>query len=177
VSGASNIAAATSVNQGQETMVLPIASSVPYAVTDSLGNLICPRDPNRKVLGYRQISAGATTTSTSVTAITGLSVPVIIPSNRKVVVSFYIPHAYNTTSTARAEFEIWDGTVGSGTRVASAWAGGNNSFSAFFCEAKAQLTPSASSKTYNAGWFANNTGTATIDAAATYPCYIKVELV
>jgi len=54
VTGASNIASAASINQGQVDKVLPIASSIAYTKTDSLGNLICPRDPNRKIIGYRQ---------------------------------------------------------------------------------------------------------------------------
>ena len=43
VTGAITIAAAGSVNHGQEDKVLTFASSVPYAVTDSLGNLLFPR--------------------------------------------------------------------------------------------------------------------------------------
>lgn len=89
VTGASNIAAAGSVNQGEETKVLPIASSIPYQTTDSLGNLICPRDPTRKVLGYRQLlaSTAASTTSGAQQAILGLSCPVVVPAGRRVRVS------------------------------------------------------------------------------------------
>src|SRR5205085_10334892 len=57
IQSGATITATTKVNQGEETKVFPIASSIPYAVTDSLGNLICPRDPNRKILGYRQAIA------------------------------------------------------------------------------------------------------------------------
>ena len=98
VTGASNIAAAGSVNQGQEDKVLPIASSSPYAVTDSLGNLICPRDPFRKVLGYRRIMATQTISVTAATDLTGLSAPFIVPDGRKVNVTAYIP--YTTTGAA-----------------------------------------------------------------------------
>jgi hypothetical protein len=41
VTGATTIAATTSINQGQESRILPIASSIAYSVTDSIGNLIC----------------------------------------------------------------------------------------------------------------------------------------
>jgi hypothetical protein len=74
VAGATSIAAAASINQGQETMLLPIASSIPYAVTDSLGNLICPRDPNRKVLGFKQVLADQTLIS-GPSDITGFKLP------------------------------------------------------------------------------------------------------
>jgi hypothetical protein len=87
VVGASSIAAAASINQGQEDRVLPIASSIPYAVTDSLGNLICPRDPNRKLLGYRRIIAQFDAGTNAVTDVTGLSVPVIVLANRKIKIS------------------------------------------------------------------------------------------
>ncbi len=92
VTAAGSIAAAGSVNQGQVEKVLPIASSQPYAVTDSLGNLICPRDPGRKLLGYRQIVAGVTSTaSATLQDALGLSSPIILPAaaaGRKVRVSF-----------------------------------------------------------------------------------------
>lgn len=90
VVGATNIAAAASINQGQEDRVLPIASSIPYAVTDSLGNLICPRDPQRKTLGWRQVLTSQNIAAAE-TDITGLSVPVIVPSGRKILLSLYIP--------------------------------------------------------------------------------------
>ena len=89
VTGASAIASATltdgsvgAINQGSTFSVLPIASSVPYAVTDSLGNLIYNASPSPRVIGYRQIVANFTSTTTpAITDITGLSaVPFIIPT-------------------------------------------------------------------------------------------------
>ena len=118
VSGAGNIAAVGSINQGQTTKVLPIASSIPYAVTDSLGNLICPRSPNRGQIGYRQATAN---TSTNVTAsgstptITGLTMPIIIPANRKVEITYQGSRVGNDTSGNGAELSLWDGATGSGT--------------------------------------------------------------
>lgn len=82
VSG-TTIAAVGSVNQGQETALLPIVSSAPYAVTDSLGNLIAPRDPNRRVLGYRQITVSQLGISAT-TDLTGLAVPFIAIAGRRV---------------------------------------------------------------------------------------------
>lgn len=176
VAGTTTIATSGSINQGQESMVLPIASSVAYSVVDSIGNLICPRDPNSKIIGYRQNIVGFTTASSSVVQITGLSVPCIVPTGRKVKVSVWTGECFNTTATARADLEAWDGTVGSGTRLAQAYGVGNSGFSAGQTEAKAITTPATSSKTYNGGLFAENGGTATIQAAATTPVYIMVEL-
>lgn len=104
VTGASNIANVGSVNQGQENKVLPIASSIPYTVTDSLGNLLCPRDPNRKVLGYRQITSNFD--FTTLTDITGLSVPFIAPGSRKVKAVFQSGGYLGTVLNDIAQFTI-----------------------------------------------------------------------
>ncbi len=177
VTGASNIANAAAVNQGQEDRVLPIASSVPYAVTDSLGNLICPRDPNRKVLGYRQITADVTTTSTSATQATGLSCPVIIPTGRKVTIWFGDGNVFNSTAgDARINAQIWDGTVGSGTKLQGGEYRRPSSAESIPMLLHAFTTPTSSSKTYNIGFNAVTSGTASLAATSTSPVFIKVEL-
>lgn len=79
IQAGANIASVAAVNQGQRDKVLPIASSMPYMVTDSLGNLICPRDPARKVLGYRRIAStvGPIGTSGTDVDVAGVAVPFI----------------------------------------------------------------------------------------------------
>lgn len=94
VTGASNIAAAGSVNQGQEDKLLPIVSSTPYAVTDSLGNLICPRDPQRKLIGYREYKTNQGSIST-VVDLTGLTMVVNAPTARKIVLTLDM-HMFST---------------------------------------------------------------------------------
>ncbi|WP_438979896.1 hypothetical protein [Polynucleobacter sp.] len=81
--GASITSTAASINQGQPEKVVPIASSIPYTTTDSLGNIMYPTDPRSVVIGYRQITSDATATpgANTYANVTGLSVPVIIPSN------------------------------------------------------------------------------------------------
>lgn len=86
VGGATSIASAASINQGQEDRVLPISSSVPYAVTDSLGNLICPRDPNRKLLCQRRAVANQNTLTTE-TALTAMQIVIKTDGLRKVKLS------------------------------------------------------------------------------------------
>jgi hypothetical protein len=171
VSGASNIAAATSVNQGQESMVLPIASSIPYAVTDSLGNLICPRDPNRKILGYRQIT-GSPGTFTTIAQVTGLTCPVIVPTGRKVKVTVFTPGLQNTAASY-AVYSVWDGVVNSGTQIAVGWSYGTTATEPHNVTASSVVTPSTASKTYNAGITNNGSGTVSFTA---FPAYISVEL-
>lgn len=180
VTGASNIAAATSVNQGQETMVLPIASSVAYSVTDSLGNLICPRDPNRKVLGLRRSTSDFTNNSATQAQVTGLSVPVIVPTNRRIHITLYAPILSNGTVNGQSSMYIWDGVVNSGTQLTGAWAAnsGNTGLAgAGGHTAAIDTTPISSSKTYNAGLAYGTGSNATIHAGVTYPSWIKVELV
>lgn len=177
VTGASNIAAVGSVNQGQENKVLPIASSIPYAVTDSLGNLICPRDPNRRLLGYRQITADFTsTTINALTDITGLNLVVNVPANRKVKVTI---KGYYATSTAGAatfiEHSINDVTAGAEigntgiTLPSSNYALNPHMFT--------EHTPSASGpRNYKVQFRSNNAGTYKISAGAAAPACISVEL-
>lgn len=175
VTGATTIAAAGSVNQGQETMILPIASSVPYAVTDSLGNVICPRDPNKRTLGYRIITAAVSATSSgSAVQVTGLSSPVIVPLTRKIKISAFF---FNTfpNAAANVSLTIWDGTVGSGTQIAAAQENAAGSSDAGHIYVEATITPTAASKTYNIGW-QTSASTYNMQAAATTPCFVRVEL-
>lgn len=178
VTAAGSIAAVGSVNQGEETKVLPIASSIPYAVTDSLGNLICPRDPNRKILGYRQRTSGNfTTTNTTATQITELSVPVIVPTGRKVRVVISGSSIYSSSGTIGAIASIWDGAV-AGTRLNVAGGFGNSSAAGAVTNLNldAIITPTSASKTYNASLHAQSAATATLEASSTSPVHIRVEL-
>lgn len=181
VTGAGNIANAGSVNQGQQDKVLPIASSIAYTTTDSLGNLICPRDPLRRVLGYRQITSDFSTGSTTAVQITGLSCPVIVPADRRVKVKVFSVSELPGVAFDLAEVSIWDGVVNSGTRLNMTKANAststaqtpNNSPEAYQC------VSGGGSKTYNAGLRSGGSGgsTANISAAsATSPHFISVEL-
>jgi len=176
VTDGTDIQNAGSVNQGQENKVLPIASSVPYAVTDSLGNLICPRDPQRKLLGYRQITTDFSTASTSNVQITGLSVPVLVPTGRKAYVSLNVPSLYNSTTGTNSVVSIWDGVVASGTQIGGGTSTSNHVNNQVPMQTGAVVTPSASSKTYNGGLAAVASGTATSRGTTIAPAWIKVEL-
>lgn len=173
ITGASTIADVGSVNQGQENKILPIASSTAYSVTDSLGNLICPRDPQRRILGYRQIVSNATATATSATQVAGLSVPVIVPAGRKVKVSITSGVLSNSTS-ATDVVSLWDGVVGVGTQLTQGnFIGSSGTTTGAYVEAF--TTPTSTSKTYN-GSLHVNAGTATFSATPILPAYVKVEL-
>ncbi len=175
VTGASNIANAGSVNQGEQNKVLPIASSVAYSVTDSLGNLICPRDPQRRLLGYKQITANDTNTG-AISVTTGLTCPVIVPTGRKVRVTAWAQDIAGSTSPFDVSLAVYDGTVAAGTRLAvGAGTIPTNNYIAHVT-ASALTTPTTSSKTYEAGHTSSG-GNGILHASATSPAYIMVELV
>lgn len=171
ITGASTIANAGSVNQGQETMVLPIASSVAYSVTDSLGNLICPRDPNRRLLGNRQVTASQTGVTTAVD-VTGLSVPTIVPTNRKIKLKLQTLVS-STVSGDEVRLTIAEGaTVLNIIQIAVAGANKNDSAST-----EIVLSPAAGLHTYKATLVRQSgTGTVTSTADATFPAFLRAEL-
>lgn len=175
IQAAATITATTKVNQGQEDKVFPIASSIPYAVTDSLGNLICPRDPNRKVLGQRQIIADYTggAGSTAENDVTGLSIPVIVPTGRKIVISGFA-NVFNNNAAANMEYRIKEGA----TQLASTRINVVNTNVIEFCPFSTQaITPTAGSHTYKLSQISSLTAGPNVSASATQPAFLKVELV
>lgn len=180
VSGAGSIASSASINQGQKDRVLPIASSIPYRVTDSLGNLICPRDPNRKLLGYQERTTSATATTQAL--ITGLTSPIIIPAYRKAKVTIWSSRMSNDTSGDGAAMKAWDGTVGSGTNITSGsfdgLTGTNPGVPVLAQGLIENTTSSPLSKTINVSLERNTGGTATLLFTAVTGLYatLTVEL-
>lgn len=127
-------------------------------------------------LGYASITSNATTTATSAASIS-LGTTVTIPAGgRSVKITAFGRALYHSTAGAGATISIWDGTVGSGTQL-SAGLGLQNGTGTSGGMAIAVVTPSAGSKTYNVGLHANQVGTATLEAAATYPAFILVEAI
>lgn len=177
VTGATTITAAASINQGQKRSILPIASSINYSVSDSLGNLICPRDPNRKVLSYREILATSATQSTSVTQAVGLTAPAIVPTGRKVKISIVGGFATMGSAAKNLYFEIWRGTVGSGTKIS-----GNQHTQATAGYANTEHLEGfddevSGLQTYNYGFFTDaGPVTITLQASSNSPMGILVEL-
>lgn len=172
VTGASNIASVASINQGQETKLLPIASSTPYQVTDSLGNLICPRDPARKILGYRQILSNFSTTANNVlTDITGLSCPVIVPTGRKVNISTGARYMTTSATGTGVNLTIVETSTVIGQSAITEPTGGYAV--AAFC---AISRTASGSLTYKAQALQEGAGTYTLACTATTPGFIRVEL-
>ena len=174
VAGATTIANAASINQGEPDKVLPIASSLPYSVTDSLGNLICPRDPQRRVLGYRQRITAFNFTANA--TITELVVPVIVPTGRKVKITVY-GNSFGSSAAANMSSTLYDGATTGGTAIGAmasfvTTAGGYPSN----LNITALVVPTSASKTYSAS-AAASAGTGSVPASADSPSFIMVELV
>lgn len=180
IQAGATITAATKVNQGQEDRVFPIASSTPYAVTDSLGNLICPRDPLRKLLGMRTIISSLSITNTSPTLLTGLSVPVIVPTGRKIKVSLVCPKVAPGTSYTDITLYVYEGaTLNALTTQKTAnvqnVSGSGSAMTSQHVEVI--YTPTTASIFLTAATSKATNGSTEVTASATAPVYIKVELV
>lgn len=176
VTGATFIINVGSINQGEENKILPIAASAAYSVVDSLGNLICPRDPSRKILGYRQLYTDATTANSTDTAVPALSCPVIVPIGRKIRVTVRTGGFYNGTASARSDLTIWDGTVASGTLLGRTWGGQALGGGTWGAHATARTTPSSANKTYNVGIASGSGGGTTTLSTTALPVYLEIEL-
>lgn len=133
---------------------------------------------NAILLGYTAKTDNFTTASTSAVQVTGLSVTVTVPAGgRSIKITAFSYGVGNTAGSNTAEMSIWDGTVGSGTRlqvasVLSTGAGATQSPSTLI----AIVTPAAGSKTYNVGALAS-AGTTSVPATVTSPSFILVELI
>jgi hypothetical protein len=133
---------------------------------------------NTIALGYAQITANASTTSLTPVA-AGLSAAVTIPAGgRKVRITVWSGAVTNNTNSDGTTISIWDGTVGSGTLLASC-----NVYQPAANQMQvpvsviAVVTPSAGAKTYNVGIQAVTGGTSSMIATATSPAFILVEAI
>lgn len=175
VVGATNIATTASINQGQEDRILPIASSIAYSVTDSLGNLICPRDPNRRLLCYRQLLTNPTiTTPTSATAVQGLTAIFIPPLGRKFEVSVDAGTGLGNSGANDSTFGVCLTSASDGNRVKSttvkSGANGQGAFTEYTTTAAV-----GTALTYVA--FARaSTGNVAVGGDPVSPAFIKVRL-
>lgn len=130
-------------------------------------------------LGYAQITANFSNTSTTASAVTGLSVTVTIPSGgRRVKITAWGRSVLNNTAGDYSLLSIWDGTVGTGTQLAETAALSSSASAQYSATVMAVVTPSAGSKTYAVGLCnASTAGTNTLTASTVAPAFILVELI
>lgn len=176
VTGASNIANVGAINQGQPDKVLPIASSTAYTTVDSLGNMICSRDPNRRILAHRQTLTSFNSSSASGTAITGMSTPIIAPANRTLRITA-TPYCNTAASGQYAELRIFTGaSLNALTTQVGASQFGFITGSAQYSKPSAKITPAAGLLFVTLALMSSS-GTATVYGGTTAPTQIEVEIV
>jgi hypothetical protein len=163
VAGAS---ALSSINQGQFNVTAPVASSVIYSVSDSLGNIIYPINPNPGLIGYAQITANITTQSTTAIQAPGLSTTVSVPNSVTNLIITCDGGNFTVGSGAKNIYlSLWRGAVGSGiqiggTQVTQLTANYSVSMSIHGVD-----RPPAGANTYNVG-YATDSGPVTLTWAA-----------
>ncbi|HET8625907.1 MAG TPA: hypothetical protein VFL91_00705 [Thermomicrobiales bacterium] len=122
-------------------------------------------------LGYAQITANQSTTSTTLVDVTGLSVTVTVGS-RPIKITCDSWGSLNSGSDLRAGYSLYDVTAGAQVQFAVVTSPGNQQQA--LCMV-AYLTPPAGSRTYKLRFQSLVNGTTTINAAATDPAFILVE--
>lgn len=131
---------------------------------------------NAITLGYAQITSSFTTTSTSIVQATGLSIAVTIPSGgRRTKITAWSGYVDNG-SNAFTNVSLWDGNVGSGTRLAANSILTNSTSRQIPLILMSSYIPPAGAKTYNVG-ISVTAGTGEINASATSPAFILVEAI
>lgn len=130
-------------------------------------------------LGYAQITTNFNTASTTSVQVTGLTLTVTIPAGgRRIRITGSTSQLYNQTASKNAYMEIWDGVVGSGTRLQGCTNFTVTANTGSGSTIVSVVTPAAGSKTYNIGAFTDGTGgTAGVEAGATNPAFILVEAI
>lgn len=122
-------------------------------------------------LGYAQITANQSTTSTSLVDVTGLSVTVTVGS-RPIRVICYSWGSLNSGSDQRSKYSLRDVTAGAEVQEAFVTSSANQQTALCLV---AYLTPAAGSRTYKLQFCAVVNGTTTIGAGSTDPAFILVE--
>jgi hypothetical protein len=126
-------------------------------------------------LGYTAITANTAALANNTTL--GLATTVTIPAGgRKIRITAFCQSITGSANLAQYGLCIWDGTVGSGTALASGYSTAHAANAQILGYASAIITPAAGSKTYNVGMFTNS-GTGTVQASATAPAYLLVEAI
>lgn len=127
-------------------------------------------------LGYAQIITSFSTSSTTAVQVTGLTATIIIPNgNRRVRITAYCDSVYSSAASFLA-LSIWDGVVGSGTKLAGNTQQTTTANQQLYSSVIAIVQPSSGNKIYNIG-FSSSSGTGTVFAQSTSPAFILVEAI
>lgn len=175
ITGASNIASVASINQGQLDKVLPIASSIPYTYTDSIGNIICPRNGSLyRMIGYRQATATTATTGTS--DVPPCNMNVIVPTGRSIECRAFGGGMTSSVANSAVLLAIQD--VTGGVQLCSGGSATNASGDAAFATPFRHFTPNTFGVRNLKLQVARGTNAATVNTngSATNPVQLAVYL-
>lgn len=129
-------------------------------------------------LGYAQITTTFNTTSATPVAVSGLDITITVPAGgRRVKITAWSSESLNLNANCYAVTSIWDGAVGSGTKIAESVIQSAIAGMATPMIALAVVIPSAGTKTYRVGLNQSAGGTARLAAVATRPAFILAELI
>lgn len=129
------------------------------------------------ILAHSILQSNFQTTSTTDVQVTGLTATVTIPPGRTVRLSFSSQNIYTGTVNVRASVNLWDGTVGSGTKLSEGhgfYTGTGSATSVGFTQA---ILSASGTKTFNVGFRAQSAATANLECLVGSPAILSVELV
>ncbi|GAC1406933.1 MAG: hypothetical protein NVSMB52_20380 [Chloroflexota bacterium] len=134
---------------------------------------VSPQGPAGK-LGYTQITANQSTTSTTYVDVPGLSVTVTV-GTRPLKITAYAPLINNTVAGNGGYWKISDVTGAADIQLARVLEGQTASTGMAVCAVAANVSPAAGSRTYKVQYAILNAGTLNLIASATSPAFILVE--
>lgn len=125
VVGASNIADQAHINQGEWQRSVPSISSQPRERTDSLGNLIHPDDPTRKILGgLTQAAMGGMSSGTAADITSGLCAILVPTGGRNVTIDADLDVNGDTSNLGEFTIDVDSGTSTKAHRIPMNGTGG-----------------------------------------------------
>lgn len=132
-------------------------------------------------LGSVTRTSAFTTTSATDVQVTSMSISITVPAgSRKVKITAYCGEASDTGANGGVGISIWDGTVGSGTQLATSrfYESTRPANALMPLIAIALVSPSSGAKTYNmAAREIGGVGTATLSGSSIQPILLMAECI
>ena len=165
------VATASSINQGDPFTVAPVVSSRTLGVVDTNGVQIYPTSPTSNLIGWAQVQASQTGITT-ITDLTGLTSPCIIPAGRHIEIGYSSVVAESTTSDG-IQINIREGSTTFKIAVVTSPLGTAN----MSMYDSVPLSPTSGLHTYKISMSNVTGGTVTTSAGSTFPAIFWVKLV
>lgn len=129
------------------------------------------------LLGNVVFGTNYSSSSTSAAQVPGMSITANVPDNTRLKITIHTLGLTNSSGNQISELGLWDGTVGSGSRLSDDYAINVNVNHGMFVHAEIFVdVPVAAQKTFNLAMQTTG-GTATFNAAITATAYMRAEIV